>query len=118
MRNWFVIILSLYIFGLGLFPCQDQPMEHAQEHITILGEANNCSVSSPDDTEDADHAHKICSPLCSCACCGITLEHMNFEAPQVTEHLCDYTPKQEVFYASPFLDSYNSSIWNPPKFLS
>ncbi|BDD03589.1 hypothetical protein [Aureibacter tunicatorum] len=116
--RWIVFILTAYLFGLGLMPCQDMPMDHDLAHMQQIKEANHCSTTEPhsdDKTGDEEHEHNICSPFCSCACCGITLERLEFaHIPDFTEELIVLKAYNST-YKSPELFDMAHNIWNPPK---
>lgn len=80
------LIMSLFLFGLSLAPCQDEP------------DIFDIEISHQADSEDpgSDDAEDLCSPLCVCHCChshlvvSITFFNKN-EAPLPISDAISYT---------------------------
>jgi len=104
--KWLLVIWSVYLLGLSLFPCSDRT-NGCEDDIAITLPAENHNHS--EDTDDG------CSPFCHCSCCSISLTVYNFGAFTLTSPLAEF--KEEGVYRpySNFYSSYQGTIWQPPK---
>jgi hypothetical protein len=103
-------ILSIYILALALLPCADQidwcNSDTGAEQVVAQAEAGDHDHSS--DSKD------LCSPLCTCSCC-----HLTVRTP--TKNDLPITIPKFIFADSPLLESVLvditsiHDIWHPPQ---
>lgn len=104
------IILSIYLLGLSLWPCADEPLPPGGKTWRSMVS----SATNPD--SEQSHQHDACTPFCTCACCAVTITI----APRFTYSLIpsvemmpiDSVPFQ---YVSVPLSDALTAIWQPPK---
>lgn|SRR5690606_20831816 len=101
------VILVVILLGLFVLPCSD-----GNDRCGLLADADSSPVEHNHDQDTAD----MCSPFCSCSCCGIALNSFHFST------LTFYTPilpipvaKKIVFRNVTFTTYYLGSIWQPPQ---
>lgn len=98
------VILSLYFAVLAVQPCADDQPEVARSYMEMAA------------ADGHEHASDLCSPFCSCACCGVHVLGQEF-----TFSLAVGTPVRENFdtlpsaYQSRLHSAYFGSIWQPPQ---
>ena len=97
------VILSLYLVLLGIMPCGDATEEHNHKEKIEAG------AHSDHDSADED----LCSPFCSCSCCGVTLAFFSLEIqlPFKQAGLSEIKYPQSE---SQILQT-STSFWQPPK---
>lgn len=103
--KWLSVILSMYIFSLFVYPCED--VCGAGDHTTKT-EQNS---SHPDKDHHSDEC-KGCSPFCVCNCCQVQV-------------LTEYSPMPVLFNTIPTIlnsvtsfqitDAIPCKVWEPPK---
>lgn len=110
--KWLTLLLSVYLLGLSLWPCADEP-------LLPTGQSGIAMVLSATTTEsDAGHHHEhdACSPFCTCACCAATITvftHFSYSLlPSVEVIPMDVVSFQYV--SAPLSDTL-TAIWQPPK---
>jgi hypothetical protein len=86
---------------LGFIPCAD-----LGEELKVNAEASTHA------DHDSDHKD-LCSPFCSCACCGATLAFFSLEV-QMPFLLAEPSELKYPQYESQILQTSNS-FWQPPK---
>ncbi len=96
-------ILAIYFLSLSVKTCADNAIS-----------SNNCKTVSCAyfQNEHADHhSTDLCSPLCTCSCCGgITLP-----SESLHHFKADLTPFQKPLYSENSISEITYSIWQPPK---
>lgn len=95
-------ILSIYIFGLNLVPCEDN---------AAFGNEFKTEISQALD----DHQHQdtdLCSPFCYCHCCHIHVTHFNVVDYNLSNTVI-YT--QEFRYFKGFEKDFNTTLLQPPQ---
>src|SRR3970040_664687 len=100
------LILSIYLTALSFLPCADLEVNsvvHTSKELSSYKE---------------NHSHNkekdLCSPFCSCNCCGVQiLSHfpINFDFPLISTVI----KTKEPFYKSIFASNFFGSIWQPPQ---
>ncbi|WP_223552089.1 DUF6660 family protein [Aestuariivivens sp. NBU2969] len=102
--KFIALLLSIYIFGLNLVPCEDNG-KFTDEVKTEISQVQ-CN----------DHQHQdrdLCSPFCSCECCHICI--LSFNA--VDYIIQNPFVSTEVFYYKGGLEkNFNFYILQPPQF--
>jgi hypothetical protein len=98
-------IFSMYFIILSCWPCAD--------FDGIISFDSNDVVSVKSNDHSHSNCNDICSPFCSCNCCGNP-----FFGHQIVALFLD--KKNENFiklpeYKSPQTATYFASIWQPPK---
>ncbi len=97
--NLISLILSALIFGITLLPCKDAVSGH-QCHQT------ENSGNESDDERD------ICPPLCSCDCCGSTIELPS--SSLVEKSIIKQEHKLLFHYSFNYEYDYSKGVWHPP----
>ncbi|WP_312394097.1 DUF6660 family protein [Chryseobacterium sp.] len=102
------LLLTIYFLVLSLMPCGDV---HAQsptvdEVLRVTFQTDNHSKDKTD----------VCSPLCSCNCCQITVASFKVE-PIISfpEQVHSYYSKKILFQKNDFAYLVYDQIWQPPK---
>lgn len=97
------LFLSLVIALLSANPCADGRVSTPSKVVIAEQHANH------------QHNNDLCSPFCSCACCGAQL--LNY-TPQPVFQVAGavISPSQNVSgYKNRFSASYYVRIWQPPQ---
>jgi len=96
-------ILSIYIFSLLTYPCQD-----------AICNTHLCKIEKSTDHNKSHDEQKChgCSPFCVCCCC-----HANTLTSIKTDlKIVGTTPILYIVeYNESFLKEINNAIWEPPK---
>jgi hypothetical protein len=96
------IILTIYVIALTLYPCADD----------IGLDVHRTEVSQPVGNSH-DHDCDLCSPFCTCNCCGRTVQVSLIVFLNYTES----NPVTLFFdYACSLSKEAPSFFWRPPKF--
>lgn len=96
-----VTLLVIYLTALMSVPCSDT-FTH-----------DSCSSSS--NKEVSLYGTDACSPLCSCACCSVSVPVVKLQLTSLPIASREFEiPKVEVRNAS-LHSSYTGNIWQPPK---
>ena len=99
----FAVIMSLILFAQIFIPCADSRFTAAKEK-TQLTQASN---------HQTDNNQDMCTPLCSCNCCGHSASSISFITSSLKNsfsslsHVAEFLPLQIKKIALP--------IWQPPK---
>ncbi|RYF60409.1 MAG: hypothetical protein EOO39_32330 [Cytophagaceae bacterium] len=110
--KWLTLLLSVYLLGLSLWPCADEPLLPTGQ----LGIAVGWSITTTESDAGHQHEHDACSPFCTCACCAVTIT-------TVSQFHYSLTPSVEIIpmdvasfhYVSAPLSDMLTAIWQPPK---
>lgn len=100
-------IISFVILGLGLFPCSD--VMGGQSSAASNQYSANLSV----DCDSAEGHQDICSPFCSCNCCGTTINNPKFS--EFSLEILKHSPLYHESYYDSASESVFLPIWQPPK---
>lgn len=105
--NFLRLILAFYFMALSLMPCEDV---HKQPGSSQANVALSMEQSHTKDKSD------ICSPLCICNCCQITVTAFKAE-PLITipKQVQTYFSKKILFQKNDFAYQVYENIWQPPK---
>ncbi|TAK31898.1 MAG: hypothetical protein EPO28_17990 [Saprospiraceae bacterium] len=106
--KWFCHIFALYLIALSCLPCSDGDSGHGR-----LSSETSSAVQSASQTTGHQHGNDLCSPLCTCACCGSVVTTLHF-TPTISKPAISST-KKIAFYNSSFIQEVYLSIWQPPK---
>ncbi|WP_374463618.1 DUF6660 family protein [Chryseobacterium sp.] len=99
-------ILAIYFMALSLMPCAD--VSHPQNSGKIV----SLSVQENHSKEKGD----ICSPLCACSCCQMTVSAFKMDPLfEVPEQIPAYFSKKILFHKNDFAYQIYDPIWQPPK---
>ncbi|GBL35485.1 hypothetical protein EMGBS15_10800 [Filimonas sp.] len=101
------LLLAFYILVLSVIPCSDE------------GECDTVSFSTEQwqqqSHENHEHHKELCSPFCTCACCGISIAYtvVPFFMPvrkidKVLERIIPFSPES-------YSKEISSIIWQPPR---
>ncbi|REC49022.1 DUF6660 family protein [Chryseobacterium pennipullorum] len=99
-------ILAIYFMALSLMPCEDMshPLDSEQKVSLNVGENHS--------TEKGD----ICSPLCACSCCQMTVSVFKMDPLlEIPEQVQAYFSKKILFHKNDFAYQVYDPIWQPPK---
>ncbi|WP_409932584.1 DUF6660 family protein [Xanthocytophaga flavus] len=99
MKIWYIILISL-ICAISLHPCSDKE--------TIY---ENSTVAQSD--RESHQIKDFCSPLCTCACCGISVDVISTRLS--TENSYSYFDNSFPIYQETLSTKGHFSIWQPPK---
>lgn len=102
-------ILSIYLVALSCLPCADIEARSADNMPAGI------SYSHEKESHSHDKESDMCSPFCTCSCCGslivgyLKIADFNFEvaSKSIRTKLTSYTSK--------FTSSFFGSIWQPPQ---
>ncbi|SIQ70066.1 DUF6660 family protein [Chryseobacterium sp. RU33C] len=100
-------ILAIYFMALSLMPCEDtsHPLNSGDNKIAL-------SIHGVHSTERGD----ICSPLCACSCCQITVSAFKMDPLlEISEQIPAYFSKKILFHKNDFAYQIYDPIWQPPK---
>lgn len=103
MKFW-AVILSLYFSVLAVKPCVDDQPEIARAHAEMTA-----------DSGEHEHASDMCSPFCSCACCGVQMLRQDFAFSFTIKTPVAFFQKPSSTYQSRLQSDYCGSIWQPPQ---
>lgn len=100
----FSFIFALYFLGLATIPCcEREDCAEVKNSVTAYIHTG--------DNQDTQHKNEVCSPFCTCNCCGgvtiIPNSDKTIIAQQPSKQLSNFT--QNFPSEIPF------SIWQPPK---
>lgn len=101
------LILAFYFMALSIMPCADV--------------YNQLSSGKTDFSIHIDESHSkdkgdICSPLCVCNCCQITVTAFKMDTLiNIPTHIQMYFSKKILFQKNNFAYQVYDYIWQPPK---
>ncbi|MGV4415452.1 DUF6660 family protein [Chryseobacterium sp. T1] len=104
------ILLIIYFMVLAVVPCNDV---HAQSPNN--SKDSYSTISNSDDSHSKDKGD-ICSPLCTCNCCQITVASSKIEPLMpLRQKVTEYFSKKIHFQKNDFAYLVYDQIWQPPK---
>ncbi|WP_299383498.1 DUF6660 family protein [uncultured Lacinutrix sp.] len=104
--KFIAIILSIYLTGLTLIPCNDVAIDNSNT-------SQDTYVSSDHGTDN--HTQDLCSPFCTCQCCHIEIissQPIDFVFSKIEE-----TRKMPSYFENISRDHIHSLL-QPPQFNS
>lgn len=109
MSKCLTVVYAIYVLCLSFVPCSDGFMSHNHDTNGIV-EVHNHSHSEGEDDSHVD----LCTPFCSCSCCGISIIKVvdSYEVP--LRQLIDY--RYETSLKTLIQQENLHSIWDPPKY--
>ena len=102
--KWVSFMLCIYFMLLSVMPCSDG--EECNAPIQT-------SISAIDDHGNHSHESEMCSPFCTCLCCGQFVSTASDEA-SISQLKFHSTPTLAI-YQSGFSLEVDLAIWQPPK---
>jgi hypothetical protein len=102
--KFLTLILSVYFLSLSFLTCSDDI------ECNVVTEN---SIQAITDHTGHEHEAEHCTPICVCACCGISVINLN-----ETETADNYIQSEDVSFQhaqSPYLKELSHTIWHPPK---
>jgi len=100
-------ILAFYFMALSLMPCEDVHSSSGKAETKL---SFNIQESHSRDKGD------ICSPLCTCSCCQITVSSFKMDPLfEVQSYVQAYFSKKILFQKNNFAYQMYDHIWQPPK---
>ncbi|MEO6175008.1 MAG: DUF6660 family protein [Flavobacterium circumlabens] len=102
-------ILTIYMLSLSGISCADTYMYNSVSKSAHLTQSNHNEGASHKGEKD------LCSPFCSCACCGIqVVSNLNDASFDFPLNIKEISPKVSQ-YQSILISSFTGSIWQPPQ---
>jgi len=102
----FCILLSLLVFVLAAFPCNDSTTCAEDQKYGAIASNNFDSHSHSDNEVDQ------CTPFCTCSCCSAPVQITSFfSLHRIQLPLMESTS----IYKSIFIQGSLHSIWQPPR---
>ncbi len=102
-------ILSIYLIALSCLPCADMEVSSAAHKVVEI------SSNHDEKSHNHDKENDLCSPFCSCNCCGSQIvsyfKVSNFSFAIVSKNIKTQLPS----YTSKFASNFYGSIWQPPQ---
>jgi len=102
-------ILSIYLVALSCLPCADMEVNSAAHKVVEI------SANHDEKSHNHDKENDLCSPFCSCNCCGSQIvsyfKMLNYNFTVVSKTITTQLPS----YASQFTSNFYGSIWQPPQ---
>jgi len=104
--NLLRLVLAIYFAALSVMPCEDVQKQSGSETQLLLVSND----SHPKDKSD------ICSPLCVCNCCQMTVTAFKMDAvANIPKQIQTYFSKKILFQKNNFAYQVYDHIWQPPK---
>lgn len=108
--NFLKLLLTIYFIVLSVVPCNDvhaqSPNNSTDSYSVLLNSEDNHSKDQGD----------ICSPLCSCNCCQMTVTSFKVEPLMpLPKKATEYFSKKIHFQKNDFAYLVYDQIWQPPK---
>lgn len=105
--NIFRLILAMYFMVLSVMPCEDVHQQSGSKKTEL---SFNVDESHSKDKGD------ICSPLCICNCCQITVTAFKMDVSvNIPKQIQTYFSKKILFQKNNFAYQVYDHIWQPPK---
>ncbi len=104
------LFLTFYFMVLSFVPCSDvyvQSSKNVKETYSIQQKSDNL--------HSEEHKEDLCSPLCSCNCCQITVASFKSEPLPLQKKVTEYFSKKIHFQKNDFAYLVYDQIWQPPK---
>ena len=94
---------------MATMPCMDNNIflssETSQEH----------SHSALQTEHTHEESEESCSPICICACCGVSVNEIRFDIITSPERLSQTNTKLYNHYRNPYSSLLSFEIWTPPQ---
>lgn len=104
------LFLSLVFLAISFYPCAD-----SYAGVLVSQNIESTHLTSVEQA-DLDYQHDLCSPLCSCSCCAVSLT----VADVIT--VIDFTSSVEILktpiYHKETVIRMEYPIWQPPKIVA
>ncbi len=107
--KYLFIILSLYIVGLTVLPCADD-IRNMYDSVAFHDDCSDNTDGSGSATTDD------CSPFCSCACCGVSLNYI-FGKTHTLVQYNQYSIEKNILYKRHIKPGFSAAVFQPPKFV-
>lgn len=106
--NLIRIFLSIYFVVLSIMPCNDIGNNlSSKDSFTNAIETEHSGSKTNDD---------ICSPLCFCNCCQISITAFEFKSiVEFEKPISEFFSKKILFQKNIFAYQVYELIWQPPK---
>ncbi len=101
------------MFALTLIPCGDGGGGILEITNHLLGVEH--AHSSDHEKHSRDCGDDTCSPFCICSCCSSTLD-TPIKVPLKVKSFSPIPDKVPYYISNIIYSSFQSSIWQPPKF--
>jgi hypothetical protein len=104
--KFFWLFFSILLLTLSVLPCGD----------TIeCNDNTRTEIAQQDNHEKHNHNSELCSPFCSCACCGIAVSQFIPVKFEFKKLVFVEIVKHQTFYKFNFSSINICHIWQPPK---
>ncbi len=105
--NLLKFILAFYFMALSLMPCEDVQQQSGSRQMLLS--------FNKDDSHSKDKGD-VCSPLCTCNCCQITVAAFKInDLIEVPPDIQASFSKKILFHTNSFAYQVYDHIWQPPK---
>ena len=102
-------ILAVYLVALSCLPCADMEVSSAAHKVAEI------STNHDEKSHNHDKENDLCSPFCSCNCCGSQIVSF-FKVASFNFTIVSKTIKTQLpSYTSKFTSNFYGSIWQPPQ---
>ncbi|WP_312422477.1 DUF6660 family protein [Epilithonimonas sp.] len=106
--NFLRLFLTIYFAVLTVLPCNDVKAQSSAGEFT--------KISSYSEDSHSKDKGDICSPLCICNCCQMTVGSFKIEPIlSFPEQIKLYYSKKILFHKNDFAYLVYDQIWRPPK---
>ena len=106
-------IFTFYMLALSLVPCGDGGGGIVEIANLLFGEEDQHISDHQQHSNDCGDDQ--CSPFCICSCCSSALDSP-VKLPFQIKSLPPIPVQAPAFYSHIVYSSFQSSIWQPPKF--
>ncbi len=106
--NFLRLFLTIYFAVLTILPCNDVKAQSSSGEFT--------KISSYSEDSHSKDKGDICSPLCTCNCCQMTVASFKIEPLMpLSKKAPEYFSKKIHFQKNDFAYLVYDQIWQPPK---
>ncbi|WP_196893997.1 DUF6660 family protein [Aureivirga marina] len=103
MNKVLAVILSLYMFALTTYECQDTVDSHTSKN----------EISQVENTHQHDnHEGDKCSPICVCECCGIVVSYQSIDFIEIINPVISISDNFPEITSQVFI--FTTDIDQPP----
>ena len=100
-------ILSILVFIMAISPCADYEMIlHAQEHVL--------SESHDQGHDHSHHNNDLCTPFCTCQCCGTSITVPDIVYFSDLKNYSLYSVSE--YFITEYNHIYTDGVWRPPSY--
>ncbi|WP_143092672.1 DUF6660 family protein [Arsenicibacter rosenii] len=108
MKPVFCLLMGLYLLTLSVLPCADGAL-----HVKVNTGLPTQIMPDGHDHDQHQASGDLCSPLCTCACCGTVISPLVPFAFSFTPPVLPLNKVPEL--RGIFFSEVALSLWQPPK---